>query len=94
MSLSHLDEQGNARMVNMGAKADTERMAVAAGEIHMRPETLALIRAGHIKKGDVLTVAQLAGVMAAKRSRSSHVAACACAYSPRWRSIRAPAPAM
>src|SRR5438046_9412894 len=68
MALSHLDEQGNARMVDVGHKADTERMAVAAGEIRMRPETLAQIRAGHIKKGDVLTVAQLAGVMAAKRT--------------------------
>jgi cyclic pyranopterin phosphate synthase len=67
-TLSHLDEQGNARMVDVGGKADTERMAVAAGEIRMRPETLALIRAGHIKKGDVLTVAQIAGVMAAKRT--------------------------
>ena len=55
-------------MVDVGGKADTERMAVAAGEIRMRPETLALIRAGHIKKGDVLTVAQIAGVMAAKRT--------------------------
>ncbi len=68
MTLSHLDAQGNARMVDVGHKADTERVAVAAGEIRMRPETLALIRAGHIKKGDVLTVAQLAGVMAAKRT--------------------------
>jgi cyclic pyranopterin phosphate synthase len=68
MALSHLDEQGNARMVDVGHKADTERMAVAAGEIRMRPETLALIRAGQIKKGDVLTVAQIAGVMAAKRT--------------------------
>jgi cyclic pyranopterin phosphate synthase len=68
MTLSHLDAQGNARMVDVGRKADTERMAVAAGEIRMRPETLALIRAGQIMKGDVLTVAQLAGVMAAKRT--------------------------
>ena len=67
-TLSHLDDQGNARMVDVGGKADTERVAVAAGEIRMRPETLALIRAGHIKKGDVLTVAQIAGVMAAKRT--------------------------
>jgi cyclic pyranopterin phosphate synthase len=55
-------------MVDVGHKPDTERVAVAAGEVHMRPETLALIRAGQIKKGDVLTVAQLAGVMAAKRT--------------------------
>jgi cyclic pyranopterin phosphate synthase len=68
MPLTHLDEHGNARMVDVGGKADTQRVAVAAGEIRMRPETLALIRAGQIKKGDVLTVAQLAGVMAAKRT--------------------------
>ena len=68
MTLSHLDEHGNARMVDVGHKPDTERVAVAAGEVRMRPETLALIRAGQIKKGDVLTVAQLAGVMAAKRT--------------------------
>ncbi|MCC7358970.1 MAG: cyclic pyranopterin monophosphate synthase MoaC [Anaerolineales bacterium] len=68
MTLSHLDEQGNARMVDVGGKPDTERVAVAAGEVLMRPETLALIRAGQIKKGDVLTVAQLAGILAAKRT--------------------------
>ncbi len=68
MSLTHLDEQGNARMVDVGGKADTERVAVAAGEVRMRAETLAAIRAGQIKKGDVLTTAQLAGVMAAKRT--------------------------
>jgi len=55
-------------MVDIGHKPDTERVAVAAGEVLMRPETLALIRAGQIKKGDVLTVAQIAGVMAAKRT--------------------------
>jgi cyclic pyranopterin phosphate synthase len=66
--LSHLDEAGRARMVDVGQKADTERVAVARGEVRMRPETLALIRQGAIKKGDVLTVAQLAGIMAAKRT--------------------------
>ncbi len=55
-------------MVDVGAKADTERTAVARGEIVMKPETLALIRAGSIKKGDVLTVAQVAGIMAAKKT--------------------------
>ena len=55
-------------MVDVGHKPDTERVAVAAGEVLMRPETLALIRAGQIKKGDVLSVAQIAGVMAAKRT--------------------------
>ena len=68
MTLSHLDASGNARMVDVGHKPDTERVAVAAGEVHMLPATLALIRAGQLKKGDVLTVAQLAGVMAAKRT--------------------------
>ena len=68
MTLSHLDASGTARMVDVGHKPDTERVAVAAGEVLMRPETLALIRAGQIKKGDVLSVAQIAGVMAAKRT--------------------------
>jgi len=68
MTLSHLDSTGSARMVDVGHKPDTERVAVAAGEVHMRAETLALIRAGQIKKGDVLSVAQIAGVLAAKRT--------------------------
>lgn len=68
MTLSHLDEHGRARMVDVGDKPVTARVAVAAGEVHMRPETLALIRAGALKKGDVLTTAQLAGVLAAKRT--------------------------
>ncbi len=55
-------------MVDVGAKQDTERLAIARGEVVMRAETLALIRAGAIKKGDVLTVAKLAGIMAAKRT--------------------------
>lgn len=55
-------------MVDVGQKPDSERVAVAAGEVVMQPETLALVRAGALKKGDVLTVAQLAGVMAAKRT--------------------------
>ena len=66
--LSHLDEKGQARMVDVGQKPDTERTAIAAGEVVMRPETLALIRNGTMKKGDVLAVAQIAGVMAAKRT--------------------------
>jgi cyclic pyranopterin phosphate synthase len=66
--LTHIDESGRARMVDVGAKDDTERVAIAKGEIVMKPETLALIRAGSIKKGDVLTVAQVAGIMAAKRT--------------------------
>jgi cyclic pyranopterin phosphate synthase len=66
--LTHLDESGHARMVDVGAKDDTTRIAVARGEIVMKPETLVLIRAGSIKKGDVLTVAQVAGIMAAKKT--------------------------
>ncbi|OGO12649.1 MAG: molybdenum cofactor biosynthesis protein C [Chloroflexi bacterium RBG_16_47_49] len=66
--LSHLDEAGRTRMVDVSHKGDTERVAVAKGEVLMRPETLQLIREGMIKKGDVLAVAQIAGVMAAKRT--------------------------
>ncbi len=55
-------------MVDVGDKPDTVRTAVARGEVHMKAETLALIAAGHMKKGDVLTVAQVAGIMAAKRT--------------------------
>jgi cyclic pyranopterin phosphate synthase len=66
--LSHLDEAGRAQMVDVGPKPETERVAVARGEVVMQPTTLALIRAGSIQKGDVLTVAQLAGIMAAKRT--------------------------
>lgn len=66
--LTHLDQQGRARMVDVGAKPETERVAVARGEVHMRRETLDLIRAGALKKGDVLTVAQIAGISAAKRT--------------------------
>ncbi len=66
--LSHLDETGRARMVDVGAKPETERVAVARGEVVMKPETFELIRAGQIKKGDVLTVAQIAGISASKRT--------------------------
>jgi cyclic pyranopterin phosphate synthase len=66
--LTHLDGEGTARMVDVGAKADTERVAVAGGEILMLPATLDLIRDGLVKKGDVLTVARLAGIMGAKRT--------------------------
>jgi cyclic pyranopterin phosphate synthase len=66
--LTHLDESGQAKMVNVGHKPDTERLAVARGTVHMQPQTLQLIAEGNLKKGDVLTVAQLAGVMAAKRT--------------------------
>lgn len=66
--LTHLDHAGRAQMVDVGAKPDSERLAVAKGEVHMRKETLDLIRAGMLKKGDVLTVAQVAGISAAKRT--------------------------
>jgi len=66
--LTHIDESGNARMVDVGSKPDTERVATARGAVLMQPETLRLIMEGNIKKGDVLTTAQLAGIMAAKRT--------------------------
>ncbi|MHB8577783.1 MAG: cyclic pyranopterin monophosphate synthase MoaC [Dehalococcoidia bacterium] len=66
--LSHLDEQGRARMVDVTEKDDTVRIATARGRVLMRAETLRLILAGEISKGNVLTTAQIAGVMAAKRT--------------------------
>jgi cyclic pyranopterin phosphate synthase len=66
--LTHLDEHGRAHMVDVGGKPDTERTATARGEVHMKKETFELIRAGQIKKGDVLTVAQIAGISASKRT--------------------------
>lgn len=68
MKLTHLDEEGRARMVDVGAKESTDRMAVVRGRVYMRPATLHLIREGQIKKGDVLGVANVAGIMAAKRT--------------------------
>ena len=68
VSLTHLDEQGRARMVDVGWKPVTEREAVARGSVQMQPETLRLIQEGLVKKGDVLTIAQLAGIMGAKRT--------------------------
>jgi cyclic pyranopterin phosphate synthase len=66
--LSHLDDSGAARMVDVGDKPVTERLAIARGEVYMEPETLAQIRAGQLKKGDLFATARLAGVMAAKRT--------------------------
>ena len=66
--LTHFDAQGQAHMVDVGAKAATHRVAVAEGHIHMLPATLTLILQGHAKKGDVLGVARLAGIMAAKKT--------------------------
>jgi cyclic pyranopterin phosphate synthase len=67
-NLTHIDSAGNARMVDVGAKPDSERIAVAAGRVIMQQETMRLIREGAIKKGDVLTIARIAGIMAAKRT--------------------------
>lgn len=65
---THFDSDGNAVMVDVGAKDETERSATAKGRVVMAPETLAKIMAGGVKKGDVLSVAQLAGIMGAKRT--------------------------
>lgn len=66
--LTHVDKRGNARMVDVTAKAITVRVAVAEGMISMQPSTLGLIETGGIAKGDVLAVAKIAGIMAAKRT--------------------------
>jgi cyclic pyranopterin phosphate synthase len=66
--LSHLDEEGQARMVDVTDKASTLRQAVARGAVRMRPETLALIQRGGIPKGDVFATARIAGIMAAKKT--------------------------
>jgi cyclic pyranopterin phosphate synthase len=67
-NLTHLDEQGNAHMVDVGAKPPTERIATATGEIILSASTLALVRDGRASKGDVLAVARVAGIMAAKKT--------------------------
>jgi cyclic pyranopterin monophosphate synthase len=66
--LSHLDDQGRARMVDVSDKEVTSRLAVARGAIQMRPETLELILKGKVEKGDVFSVARVAGIMAAKKT--------------------------
>ncbi len=66
--LTHLDDEGNAVMVDVSDKDSTERTATAKGSVVMQPETMALIQEGGVKKGDVLSVAQLAGIMGAKRT--------------------------
>jgi cyclic pyranopterin phosphate synthase len=65
--LTHIDEHGRVHMVDVGAKPDTERIAVARGQVIMQPKTLRLIAEKGVPKGDVLAVAQVAGIMAAKR---------------------------
>ena len=66
--LTHFDGQGQAHMVDVGAKPATHRIAIAEGRIVMSPETLAIILAGNAKKGDVLGIARVAGIMAAKKT--------------------------
>lgn len=67
-TLTHFNDQGQAHMVDVSAKASTHRIAVAQGRITMQPETLAIIMAGSAKKGDVLGIARIAGIMAAKKT--------------------------
>ncbi len=66
--LTHFDQGGQAHMVDVGAKQDTHRVAVASGVISMKPETLAVIQSGTVKKGDVLGIARIAAIMASKRT--------------------------
>jgi cyclic pyranopterin phosphate synthase len=68
MELTHLNGEGQVQMVGVGGKDDTERVAVARGEIRMKPQTLRLIAEGDAPKGDVLTTAHIAGILAAKRT--------------------------
>lgn len=66
--LTHFDSSGQAHMVDVGAKNDTHRIAVASGSIRMKPETLAIVQSGSAKKGDVLGIARVAAIMATKRT--------------------------
>jgi cyclic pyranopterin phosphate synthase len=66
--LSHVDDQGRARMVDVSNKEITSRIAIARGTVYMRPETLRLIQEGKVEKGDVFSVARVAGIMAAKKT--------------------------
>ncbi len=68
MALTHIDDKGKARMVDVTDKDETERVAIAKGVVRMKRETLDLILANEVKKGDVLAVARLAGIMAAKKT--------------------------
>lgn len=65
---THFDSEGQAHMVDVGSKTDTQRIAIAAGDILMQPDTLALIQSGNAKKGDVLGVARIAAIQAAKKT--------------------------
>ena len=71
MGMTHLNPQGNARMVDVSEKEKTNRTAVAAGKVFMNAQTLQSVREGTVKKGDVLSVAQVAGIMAAKKTSDS-----------------------
>ena len=66
--LTHFNEEGRARMVDVGGKTITERVAIASGQVYLKPATMHLIKEGNIKKGDVLAVAQVAGIMGAKKT--------------------------
>ena len=66
--LTHFNEEGRARMVDVGDKSITERIAIASGQVYLKSETMRLIREGDIKKGDVLAIAQVAGIMGAKKT--------------------------
>jgi len=66
--LTHVDESGRARMVNVGGKPETRRVAVARGQVRMKPETLTLIQQNALSKGDALAVARIAGILAAKKT--------------------------
>ena len=70
MDFTHFNDTGHARMVDVGGKSDTERIAVAQAVVRMQPATLEAIKSGGIKKGDVLGVAQVAGIMGAKQTSS------------------------
>jgi cyclic pyranopterin phosphate synthase len=66
--LTHFNEEGRARMVDVGGKTISERVAIASGQVYLKSETMHLIKEGNIKKGDVLAVAQVAGIMGAKKT--------------------------
>jgi cyclic pyranopterin phosphate synthase len=68
MELTHFNEHGKAKMVDVSEKSDTKRTAIAKGSIEMNPETIEVIKQGKIKKGDVLSVAQVGGIMGAKKT--------------------------
>ena len=72
--LTHFDETGRAAMVDVSGKSVTSRKAVAVGQVKMAPETLALVQKGSNKKGDVFSVAELAGIMGAKKNKRSYPA--------------------